>query len=340
MAEDRVRIYQRTGIGLCDPKVTVERNLDLITEGEAEFDIVTTDPACRDDFLRFGNWLLVENSKLESWVGMIDEIQEWHRFYVHVHAFTPERQLMYRDVPKGLRMSMKAGSIFKEIINFTNRVEPTPLQVGDIWVGGGDMPQENLTGDHLADYLASLVERSNCEYNFVAAPFNGKLTIYGNWYQRLGVDTQFPLEESWNLSEEDNGLRIQGKVANDLQGFGSGQSTSDRPLANYEDAASISKYGRRQGTKSYSDYTGAGAVMKALKNEINQTREPDNVFQYMALDQGDTWLNLHVGSSYPLRIWSLRWGIKSRVRLSGWYYNPFNGGVQMKLMEVLNDVVG
>jgi len=36
---DRVRIYGRDGVGLCDLRVTVERSNFINDEGEAQFDL-------------------------------------------------------------------------------------------------------------------------------------------------------------------------------------------------------------------------------------------------------------------------------------------------------------
>src|SRR3990167_696017 len=208
----RVRIYDRGGIGLADIRVTPECSWIINDEGEGEFDIVVTDENCREDYLRFGNWLLFEFDNLEPWVGMIDEPQEWRRRYVRVRAYTPERQFFYRAVPRQLMLSGKSGNIFRKIINLCNNAEPTIIEMGDIWAGGPTLPKENMSGDNLQRYVLELAKRAHAEWSFTPVPSSGRLTIKANWHKQQGIETNFPLEESFNLADDNHTLRRQNKV--------------------------------------------------------------------------------------------------------------------------------
>lgn len=336
--EDRVRIYSRLGVCLCDLRVTVERNLRVSDEGEAEFDIAVTDTNCRDDYLRFGNWLMVENSKLESWVGMIDEDQTWGKRSLHVQAYTPDRQLLYRNVPRQLNFSGKAGSIFRQLINITNREEATVIEVGEIWEGGPDMPDESLSGDTLQDYLFELVQRTDGEFSFTPVSQKGRLTIYANWSRRTGHKTNLALVESYNLMDISSMLRTRGKIENELWGYGNGASTNDRATAIALDTDSRSRYGLRQGSRVYSDYSEPGAVRAAVQSELNKVREARRVFKLSALDEGQTFEHIRIGNTHPLSAWSIGWGIETRVRTTGWYRNPLRGGLDLIVEEVLDDI--
>lgn len=338
---DRIRIYSRGGIGLADLRVTVERSLFINDEGEAEFDIVTNDANCRDDFLNFGNWLLIENDKLESWVGMIDTPQEWRRRYVHVHAFTPDRQFFYRNVPKQLRLSGKSGNVFREVVNLCNRAETTIIEAGTIWAGGADMPDENMSGDNLQDYIIDLAERSGAEYTFTPVAYQGKLSIQAHWLERIGVDSNFGLEESYNLADENYSLRRGTEpIFNELWGYGNGGGQSDRPSATFADPVSVSRYGLRQGSKTYSDYSNGGAVFNALRNEINTTKDPEDVFKLSAVDIGTTYQNVRLGNTHPLRMWSVGYGVNTFARVTGLYFNPFAGKLELINREVKDGVTG
>lgn len=333
---DRVRIYGRDGIGLCDLRVTVERSAFINDEGEAQFDLVYNDPNCREDFINHGNWLLVENDKLESWVGMIENL-DWRRRYVQVNAFTPDRQLLYRDVPKQLQLSGKSGRIFQEIINIMNRAEATIIEAGDIWFGGKDMPLENLSGASLRDYIIDLAERSGAEYYFTAEPYQGKLKIKANWLDKVGVESNFPLEESYNLADEAYSLRQKAPRATELWGYGNGAGQTDRPTSTYTDLPSTAKYGLRQGTRYYSDYASAGAVLQALKSEINTTKDPRNTFKLSMVDVGDTYNQVRLGNVHPVRLWSIRYGINTKARVIGTNFNPFSGKVELINKEVTSE---
>ena len=338
--EDRIRLFNRQGTCLCDLRVTVERNLSINEEGEAEFDMVITDVNCREDFLRFGNWLLIENSKLPPWVGVIDTPQTWKKRMVHVSAYTPERMLAKRNVPRQLPLNGKAGVIFQEIINLMNREEPTIISIGDVWTGGRDMPEESLNGDNLRDVLQNLTERSGGEYSFTAVIFKGKLSVLANWYDELGEVSMFPLEESWNLSDENNSIRIQGDIENELWGYGSGAGQTDRPTSTFRDDESMGIYGLMQGSRVYSDYNDEGSVLNAIRNEINDTRFPKKVYSVSMLDVGETYSQVKLGNTHPLRLWSVGFGVNATIRIIEMYYNPYRGKVDLHNQEIFDDVTG
>lgn len=337
---DRVRLFNRAGQGLCDLRVTVERTWANSSEGEAEFDIVYSDPNCREDYLRFGNWLLVENDKLPPWVGMIDVPRQWKRRLVHVHAYTPDHLFMYRDVPKQLLVNGKSGHIFAEVVNLVNRPECTIITQGDIWIGGNGVNGEKLAGDNMQDYLNSLLTKCNGEFWFSHSVSNGNLQIYANW-RRKGVEVvNFLLSESYNLADADNTLVEQDEFYNELWGYGNGSSTSDRPIAEIEDPESIGIYGLRQGTQMYSQYSDKGSVEDALKSRINDTRFPRKTFEFAITDTGDTWSMVEPGKNYPLMMWSTGFGINTVVKVSSMYYDPFRGKVDLVTNEVVDDSQG
>lgn len=337
---DRVRIFGRDGIALCDLRVTVERTWTINDEGEAEFDIVLSDPNCREDYLRFGNWLLVENDKLEPWVGMIDVPLAFKRRMAHVTAYTPDRQFIYRTVMRQLVLSGKSGFIFNEVLNMTNRAEQTVIAAGNIWMGGNDLPKENMCGDHLRDYLIGLYTAANAEVSFRPVVTNGQLTIYADWQRKIGESTVFELAEGYNLEDIDDPLRFQNAFHNELWGYGSGSGAADRPLATIRDPESAGKYGLRQGNVSYENYNDVGSVTAALKNQINLERLPLTVHQLAVLDVGETWNRLRMGNSYQVRQQLAGFGVRAQVRVKCMYFDPFQGKVELKGVEVVDDCSG
>lgn len=337
---DRVRVYHRGGIGLADLRVTVERSAYINDEGEAEFDIVTNDPNCRrEDYLNFGNWLLVESDKLEPWVGMIEH-QELKRRYIHIRAFTPDRQLVYRNVPRQLRLKGKSGAVYRQILNLCNRAEETVIQAGVIWNGGPDMPEENLSGDNLRDYVIELAERAGAEYTFTPVPYNGQLVIEAHWLDRIGVDSPFSLEESYNLADEAYSIKFNPPEANEMWGYGAGAGQTDRPTSTYLDPDSRARYGLRQGSRTFSDYDTKDAVKNAIRNQINTIKEPERLFKLSMTDTGATWSQVQLGNIHPLRMWSVDSGLSTKVRVTGMYHNPYEGKVELINQEVINAITG
>jgi tail protein (putative endopeptidase) len=338
--EDRSRIYNRQGICLCDPRVTVERDYAINDEGQANFDIAITDPNYREDYLRPGNWLLTENSKLQPWVGMIDTPIVPKRRFMQMQAYTPEHQFTKRNVPRQLNLSGKAGAIFKEIINITNREQPTIIQAGTVWMGGPSIDDEELSGDTLLDVLQTLVERTGGEYSFTPVTSNGQLQILANWRKTIGTVSQFPLEESWNVSDEVNQLRIQGDIENELWGYGNGADQNSRATAVYRDKESYAKYGLMQGSYVYSDYVQEGKVLAAIRQKINETRFPENLYKFAILDEGATYEQVRLGNVHPLRLWSPAFGVNTKARVVSMFYDPLRGKADVIGEEVFDDVTG
>jgi hypothetical protein len=336
MSADRIRVYNRLGIGLADLRVTVRRTWNINEEGDGEFDIVSLDANCRADYLRFGNWLLVENDGLEPWVGMIDEPQDWKQRAVTVSAYTPERLLLCRNVPRQLKQSGKPGAIFAQVINLCNYAEPTIVQVGNIWTGGSDMPAESMSGRNMLEYVKDLAKHSDCEFDFTPVATKGRLAIYANWYKRVGVDSNWALEESFNLGDGKNSMRLQGRAENELWGYGNGAGQASRPTAVVSDPDSIGLYGLRQGSRTYSEYADAGSVTRSLNGEINDAKEPHMDFKLYVLNENNTFNHVRKGNSHPLRIWSLAFGVHTRVRVKSIRYNPFDGGAEMLAEEIIN----
>jgi len=192
----------------------------------------------------------------------------------------------------------------------------------------------------LAMYIKELAKRAGAEFSFSPVAAGGRLTIYANWSARIGQATNFSLEESYNLMDDNYTLRVQGRVQNELWGYGNGGGQADRPLAVFRDDASIGTYGLRQGTRSYSELNDAGSVLNHIRSEINKTKDPKNTFKIAALDVGATYDNIRVGNSYPLRLWSIGFGIKANVRAVGIHIDPFRGRVELMTNEVTNDSTG
>jgi len=163
--------------------------------------------------------------------------------------------LTLRRGPVERIFSAPAGSIFEEIINLVNRAEPTPLIVGDIFRNGKAM-QETINPTPLLTDLLRIKNRSGEDYAWrPVVGIDGLLTIYADWYERLGVDTDALLHEGHgggNLESKDRIMIEDGDIFNDILGYSDGITWTGRPMANVIDAESIGKYGLRQTSINWS----------------------------------------------------------------------------------------
>lgn len=335
--QERIRIFNRQGIELCDVRAFVERSWIMGDEGRASFTLASSDLAANEDFIQFGNWLLVENDYLPSWVGIIDTPREWGIRTVTVNAFTPERQLALRRGPLEEKVTGSAGTIFERIINLVNAAEPTPIAVGDIYRGGSQR-EETLNPTTFNQDLRRIYSRSAEEYSWRPVVTSKRLVVYADWQIRLGSNVDIALEEGQgggNIEATDAPMIEDEPIINDVLGYGDGTAWTSKPNAVAQDSDSIAKYGLRQASKEWSG-TNLATIATNNNNYLATVKNPVRLFDIQALNVGEVFINLRLGNKMPLKMQSVGFGgVNTNVRILGMYYNPADGQkVELVLQEV------
>lgn len=342
---DRVRIFDRTGTPLAEFRAAVSRSWTVGGEARAEFNYPTrkTD-IVNEDVLQFSNWLLVENSVLPPWVGVIDLPRQWSTRAVTVSAYSPERVFAWRIGPDEKILSASAGSIFEGLVNRVNLAERTVIRVGSIW-RGGTQRQMTLNPQKLSEYLQEIHERSGEEYEFTpnVAP-DGRLFVTANWVPVLGADTGVLLHEGrggGNVEAVGRVLVEDGPIVNSVLAFGDGETWQSKPNVKVTDALSVGRFGLREDSIEYSGVISETTLAENANEHIRQFRISAKTFSLNALNVGDTFRYIRLGNIFNVSLQNFGFrggevGYTGRVRVIGMGYNP---GVKNKIQLVVREIV-
>jgi hypothetical protein len=329
---DRVRIFDRAGFPLAEFNAAIDRSWTIGAEGRAAFVVPTrkTDIA-GEKILQFSNWLLIENSVLPPWIGVIDTPREWstQNKTVTVTAYTPERVFSWRRGPFEELLTGSAGAIFSRLLDYVNGPEVTIMRAGDIW-RGGTQREETINPTLLNKDLERVYERSGEEYQFrplVGA--DGRLTVYADWLGALGADAPIILQEGGNIEAVGNTLVEDGDIVNDLLAFGEGESWVSKPYVNVTNQESIGKYGLRRGSKEYSGVSIIETLDANGREFVARAKEPTRAYRLNAINVGDTFQYMRLGNRFTLRFSSIGFqsnglGMDRTVRIAAMAYDTDN----------------
>lgn len=300
--QERVRIFNRQGLPVAEFQAAVERSWVIGDEGRARFSYANRNAQIvNEDVLEFGNWLLVENDSIPPWIGVIDPPRTWQAREVQISAYTPERIFSWRRGPIEEILNLSAGNIFATLIGKINIAEPTVLRVGNIYQS--QQIQETLNPTILNDDLQRIYERSGEEYQFRPVVSNGRLVVYADWVDVLGINTQAILQsgEGGNLEDSSKLWVEDDPILNNILAYGDGETWTSRPVAVVGDVASQQKYGLRQGVEEYSGVTNVATLQQNGNEKLKTEKQPTRTGKLSALNVGETFKHIGLGNLFRLR---------------------------------------
>jgi hypothetical protein len=343
---DRVRIFSRTGAALAEFRTSVERSWASDNEGRALFNY----PSRKTDVvnernLQFGNWLLVENSALPAWIGVIDTPRYWTARQVAVHAYSPEHVFNWRRGPLEEKITGSAGTLFLKLLSKLNEVEPTIIQPGIIWNGSASR-EETLNPTPLSENLKRIKNRSGENYTFrVSFDTNRALIVYADWIQNQGNQTNALLQEGkegGNVEAVANILVEDRDIFNDILAYGDGLTWLSKPNINIRENNSIGKYGLRQISIEYGGVTNTSTLTTNASQKLLETKQPERTFHIFALNIGDTFQYIKLGNVLKLRFQNAGFtsgglGFETYVKIVGMSYNPAatKNKIELTVREVI-----
>lgn len=343
---DRLRIFNRHGASPIEFTASVSRSYTIGEQDTATFDVPTDESFFNAKNFAFGNWVLVESDISPAWVGSIGSLV-WGMREVTIEAFSPEYFLSRRIGPIEKVVEAAAGMIFSEIISQANKDEVSIVRQGNLFMS--QSRQETLNPTPLSDDLRRIYERSGEEYIWrPEITDNGNLIIYGDWSEKLGIDTDFTLHEgtSGGNIEATNRVLIQdAPEGNYIFGYGNGTAWTSRPYFATRDEDSVNKYGLIQKSISYYGVTNISTLEDNVKDEIIIYKNPASIYNVNALDVGNTFEYMKLGNRMNLKMEHVGFtngniGTDVRVRVVGMYFDPTKPGKIELALEAYNDTVG
>lgn len=307
--------------------------------GRVQIRMSTLDVKATEDYLRFGNRLLLQfGNGLPNWVGMIDTPRDWSNGSILFSAYSGEYILGTRQTDRGRYFSdQTVGIIYRSLIEDANQVEDTGIAVGTIWEGGpGHYPEY-----HYKNLLQIIRESlcgnlSNYDFDVTGSVSGGVIELTANLYERKGSDrANVVLVEGTNLGP----VRLieQGEIINwwDLAGSGDGWGDDNRIYSQAIDAESRGRYGLRQGQAILNDVVYQATLDENAKTLLANSKDPYNMLDLEAIDLAPgKFADYHVGDSVRVQLHSFGFGgYDHMVRIEAREYDPKKGTCRLVVRE-------
>lgn len=333
----RIVIYDKTGGAIAEIEANVQRTWELNAYASATFMLANNDLKAQEEFVQFGNFLVVEHEKLGSWAGMIDTPRDWGYRQFTVHAYSAEYILTKRRGPTSATLEGSPGAVFQQMVELANQAAPTLIQVGTVY-SGGRTRKEPYNLENLYEAIKALAQ--GCGQDWDVLPVfsaGGKLGFEANWYEKKGILQPIRLEETLNLELLADPLVEQGDIVNDLVGFGGGGTWESRASVRLIDATSAGIYGTMQGSRSF-DPDEEGTIEENTRTALAKAAYPRRTFRIHALDVGDLFYSLRPGNRLPLKTLNIgftggNFGMETVVRILGMTYDDISNKVEMVVDE-------
>ncbi|HIP95654.1 MAG TPA: hypothetical protein EYH32_00380 [Anaerolineae bacterium] len=261
--------------------------------GVAEFAVARSAPAFREDWLRFGNRVLIEfDNGLPAWGGIIDFPREWNARGVKIKARGLGSLLKYRITAKTKYFNaVPVGRIFHDVLDDADKRQALGLVWdGPIWMGGGaHYPRYHFKSVWWV-LTESIRKMENCDFRFVPLLRDGKIVFRPELHEVLGEDKRHKVA----LWEGDNVTDVvmseQGPVINYVVVPGSGTGWGDdRQVAYAKEEESKQLYGLRE-----------DCVLRAGVTQVTTLhRHAEWYIREMAYPH--TRMTLHVTNTTPAR---------------------------------------
>ena len=290
----RVQIFNNAGFKLIEVDADADRSWMIGQYARCVFTIPVISDKCREQFLRYGNLVLIEHEKLPAWGGVIDLPRTWGNNKVEITAYSAEYLLNFRHT--GYRdKKITAGAMFKECIDIANRVSDTRLIKAGPIDEGGELVKFELRNQNMYEFVKDKISKAGYEWRITPVLENNRLSFEATLYLKHEIFTDMVLAEGYNIQAGDSVLTEDGDIYNQYLGFGAGSSWSSRYKYTVSDLDSQSKYGYRETAYEVNESNKAN-VEKYTREKLAETKEPELKFDLSALDKGDTWKYLNLGA--------------------------------------------
>lgn len=298
----RITIYDQSGMRLTEIDASCKREYKINQWGKATFTLSTSDANCREDYIRFGNYVVVEHDKLPTWGGMIDTPRQWGFGEVDITAYSAEYILSMRITEKQLDIESPPGGVFQGLVgNINTNSGYAIIQPGSVYGGGASITRAYNYANIYTEVVKLAKETANDFDVTPAIDANGRLYFQTNWYEKKGMLKSMTFFEDKNVKLSDRLMCEQGRITNQLTLYGDGSSFKSRPTAYREDMESIGLYGIRQTAQvSQGDdlETNADSLIAA-------SIYPRKTFDITAIDIDNTLQECRIGNTYPVNFFSV-----------------------------------
>lgn len=340
----RTTIYSREGVPIAEIDVACARSWKLNRYGEATFTLAITDPKCTAENLRFGNYITIEHESLPTWGGVIDVPRTWGPGKVTARCYSAEYLMTWRRGEDEKKVDGTGGQIFRTLVADANAAENLLLVPGSIFTGGPSAPKKM----RCANFYEAITQLSkDTSGDWSIDPVIGddnRLTFSANWYEKRGEarNDTFRLREGHNIGLIEQPMVEQGRILNDIEGYGQGAKWDSRDTVAVKDTTSIGRYGLRQTSVGF-DVDSKAALQSAVESKLAREKEPRKTFRVEALDVGETFGALRIGNVMTVELLTTGFadyggfGTIAPVRITGISYDELEGKTVLTFQEENTD---
>jgi len=293
----RIRVFDRTGTLIYEVSSPAFREWILNDVGSANF---TIKAAGMESYIQFGNYITIENNKLDAWVGVIVTPRPWAPKVITVNAKSAMWLFGQRVGSYTQAVSGSWGEVFSQVIGLVNAPETTLLQIGTY--DDGISYSSVVDMSNIYTYLQRALAQAQTRLDFRPVVTDGKLKIFVDMQPTLYILSDLSLEEGKNIKNNSPLLLQQGEIYNDITILGVGLDQT-KFTANAVDMTSVALYGRRQ--KLFSEGQSQADVDRLAAVRLAQYAYPRNTLGLTVMDKGDTFLYTRVGNSGSVELKSV-----------------------------------
>jgi len=307
--------------------------------GQAAWRLARSDEKLREEYLRFGNRVLVQfDNGLPAWGGVIGGAYEWSEAAVGFLAFSGEALLGRRLTARTRRFDGETvGAIALALMAEADAVWPVGVRPVNIWMGGAaHYPEYHYKA--LEDVLReSLVENLSAEaFDVSAREERGYVVFELNLYEQRGATkSNIALVEDQNVS--DVRFRVEDGIVNAwyMAGDGSDWGDTSRVYAEAVDEESVRLYGRREAFEVRSGVIYQSTLDATIQRRLAETAYPTRVLALATTDDRPArFWEYGVGDTVLCVLPSFDWnGLRGMYRVLGREFFPEHGGCDLVLEE-------
>lgn len=290
----RIRIFDRNGTLMYEPSAPAFREWIINDIGSAQFTIKARG---MEPYIQPGNYITIEHSKLDTWVGVLNLPLTWGAKTITVNAKSAMWLFSQRVGSYAEAVDGSWGEVLMKMVSIVNAAEPTLVQMGEYEDGISYSSVVDMS--NVYTYLQRALAQSQTRLDFRPVISNGRLRIFMDMKPYLYAPSNLVLEEGLNIKNNSPVLVTQGEIYNDITVLGIGLDQV-KFQARATDEASVSLYGRRQ--KLFSEGQSQSDVDRLATVRLAQYAYPRDTLALITIDNAgatgnaDTFRHTRVGN--------------------------------------------
>ena len=307
--------------------------------GQVAWSLARTDEKLREEYLRFGNRVLIQlDNGLPAWGGVIGGPYEWGEASVGFTAWSGHALLGRRLTARTRRFDGETvGAIAQALLAEADGVWPVGVRLGNLWMGGAAhypeyhyKPLEDVLHDSLVETLSAEA------FDVSAREERGYIVFELNLYEQRGTaKSNIALVENQNVT--DVRFRVEDVVANAwyMAGEGSDWGDTGRVYAEAVDEESVRLFGRREGFEMRSGVIYQSTLDATIRQRLEETAYPTRVLALATTDDRPArFRDYDVGDVVLCVLPSFDWnGVRGMYRVMGREFFPEHGVCDLVLEE-------